>query len=333
MKSTIGAALIVVTAVCLAPTRAEILEEIVAYVDSDVITKSEFDAEEQLLISEAYRQLAGEELDRILEERREGLLLSMIDRKILLHRAMRLYDMERMVEVYYEMFRRQQNIESEEEFEAVMARQGMTVADVKEQLVEMFAPDDVIRIEVGGRISVGDEQVQEYYEANPDRFTIEGEVTLREIVLLADTKDKKQQRRPEMEKILERLESEEFAEVARETSEAGTAAEGGLLGPLKKGDLAWQLEAMAFQQPVGEFGVLETSYGYHLLKVESRSEDGLKPLDEVREQVRTYLENELYLTKLNEFMDKARAESEWCVKDKYMNRLPPKSPRRPCSSL
>jgi len=197
----------------------------------------------------------------------------------------------------------------------------------------MFAPDDVLRIEVGQRVAVGDPEVDAYYEANPERFTVEGDVTLREIVLLADTDAKKEQRRPEMQKIMERLADEDYAEVAKEVSEAGTAAEGGLLGPLKKGELAWQLEEIAFKQPIGEFAVLETSYGFHLLKVESRTEDRLKPPDEIRDTVRSHLENELYLTKLNEFMDKARAESEWCVRDKYMHRLPKDAPRRPCPDL
>jgi hypothetical protein len=312
------------------PARAEILEEIVAYVDSDIITKTDFEQEEQMLVSEAYRQLAGTELDRVLNERREGLLQSLIDRKILIHRAMRIYDVERMGEVYYESFRRQQQINSDAEFEAWVAAQGMTIADLKTQLVEMFAPDDVIRIEVGQRVAVGDPEVDAYYEANPDRFMIDGDVTVREIVLLADTDAKKEQRRPEMQKIMERLADEEFAEVAKEASEAGTAAEGGLLGPLKRGELAWQLEEIAFKQPIGEFAMLETSYGFHLLKVEARNEDGLKPLEEIREATRSYLENELYLSKLNEFMDKAREESEWCVKDKYMHRLPTDAPRRPC---
>jgi len=329
----------VATAACLlaacllAPARAEVLEEVVAHIGGDIITKTEFEEEEQTLISEAYRQLAGEELDRVLAERRESLLMTLIDRKILLHRAMRLYDVSRMSEVYYESFRRQQNIDSDEEFLAALAEQGMTVEELKEQLVEMFAPEDVIRIEVGGRVSVGDRAVEAFYESDTERFLVPGDVTIREIVLLADSEAKKEERRPELQAVLGRLADEEFEALARELSEAGTAAEGGLLGPLGKGDLAWRLEELAFKQPVGEFGMVETDYGFHIIKVVERSEDRFKPLEEVREDVRTYLENKTYMSKLNEFMEKARTESEWCVKDKYMNRLPTQAPRRPCASL
>jgi parvulin-like peptidyl-prolyl isomerase len=333
MKSTIGTVLAMLVSACLLPVQAEILEEIVAYVDSDIITKSEFENEEQMLLAEAYREFTGEELDLVLQERREGLLQSMIDRKVLLHRAERLYDVERMADVYYDGFRGQQGFDDDAEFEAWLDGQGLNIEEFKDRLVEMFAPDDVIRIEVGRGTTVGDKEVDAYYEAHPEAFKVPGQVTIREIVLLAETDADKDKRRPELATILERLATEDFATVAGEVSEAGTAAEGGLLGPLTRGDLSWQLATLAFEQQVGEFGFLETTYGFHLLKVESRTEDSVKPLEEIREQLRGYLENEKYVTKLNEFMEKARSEAEWCVKDKYMHRLPPQAPRQPCSSL
>ena len=331
MRVAAAAALSILTMVAT-PVRAEVIEEIVAYVDSDIITKTELDAEEQILVSETYRQFAGQELDRALKERREGLLQILIDRKILLHRAMRQYDVSRMGEVYLEGFRSQQDL-TDEEFQQVLVNDNITEEELTEKLIEALAPADVKRIEVGGRVSVGDKEVETYYAAHPDRFTVSGEVTVREIVLLADTAAKKDRRRDEVAALVERLSTEEFADVARDASEAGTAGEGGLLGPLKRGDLSEQLETTAFSQSIDEVAILETHYGFHLLKVESRTEDRLETLDDVRERLRTHLENEKYVAKLNEFMERARAESKWCVRDKYMDRLPPLAPRRPCEQL
>jgi len=316
----------------MTPVQAEVLEEIVAYVDSDIITKTELDAEEQALVAETYRQYAGQELDRVLQERREGLLQILIDQKILLHRAVRQYDVARMGDVYLEGFRRQQEL-TDEEFQQILDNDNITEEELKEKLIEALAPADVKRIEVGGRVSVGDKEVEAYYAAHPDRFTTSGEVTLREIVLLADTDAKKETRRDEFSTVMERLSTEEFEAVARDVSEAGTAEEGGLLGPLKRGDLSEQLEVTAFSQPLDEVAILETPYGFHLLKIESRTEDQLATLDDVMEDVRTHLENETYVAKLNEFMERARAESKWCVRNNYMDRLPPLSPRRPCEQL
>ena len=64
----------------------------VAFVNGDVITKSEFEAEEQAMTAEVYRRYAGDELDAQVEQLEKGLLLQMIDRKILVSHAQMIYD-------------------------------------------------------------------------------------------------------------------------------------------------------------------------------------------------------------------------------------------------
>ena len=71
----------IVFASLLAPavSRAEVIEEIVAWVNGEIITKSDLEREEQMMISEAYKRFTGEELDRYVDEVRRGLLQRMID--------------------------------------------------------------------------------------------------------------------------------------------------------------------------------------------------------------------------------------------------------------
>jgi len=324
-----------VLAVLLAaqPASAERIDEIVAWVNGDIITKSDLDDEEQGRIAEAYRALTGEELDRQVEEIREGLLLDLIDRKILLHRAEMLYDLERMRDVFYEGFRQNQGIESDEEFERELARQGMTVAGIRQKLLEIFAPDEVIRFEVGGRIAIGDREVDAYYEEHPDEFAVEGSVTFREIVLLADTKAKQKERRSEIDAIREEaLSTDDFGELATRVSEAGTKEIGGLLGPVGRTDLTQKIADAAFSAPIGEIPeVITMPYGFHLIRVEERVDDDVLPLEEAREQLRMMLEDRKYFADLKEFMESAREDAEWCVKINYRDRLSVPSPT--CPSL
>ena len=302
--------------------RAEIIEEVVAWVNGDVITKSDLEDEEQALVSEAYRRHTGAELDKQVEEIRENLLMQLIDRKILYHQAQRRYVMDQMKIAFYEQFKAQQKVEDDEEFERLLAREGMTVEDLKERLAEMFAPDEVIRYEVSSRIAVGDSEIEAYYNEHQEDLVIPGEVTLREIVFLADGEAAKEAQRAECEAALQRVATEDFGEVAKEVSEAGTRSTGGLLGPLKKGDLSGALKEVAFNLPVGEVSeILDMPYGLHILKIESRKEDGVPPLDEIRDRLRKALENRMYFEELGKFMEKARKEAEWCVKLNYRDRL------------
>ena len=198
----------------------------------------------------------------------------------------------------------------------------MTVDDLKERLAEMFAPDEVIRYEVSSRIAVGDREIEAYYNEHQEDLVIPGEVTLREIVFLADGKAAKEAKRAACEAALQRVATEDFGDVAKEVSEAGTRSTGGLLGPLKQGDLSDALEDVAFNLPVGEVSeILDMPYGLHILKIESRKEDGVPAFDEIRDRIRKALEQRMYFEELETFMVKARKEAEWCVKQNYRDRL------------
>jgi parvulin-like peptidyl-prolyl isomerase len=211
----------------------------------------------------------------------------------------------------------------------------MTIEELRRRLIDNFAPDEVIRYEVASRIAVGDKEVEAYYEEHPDSFAVAGEVTLREIVLLAKSEARRLERRSEAEEIRRRaVAGEDFAELARQFSESGTQENGGLLGPLKRGELTEQLETLAFSLPVGEVSeVVETANGLHIIKVDSRTDDGIAPLEEVREKLRGYLEELKTVDELELFMKKARSEAEWCVKPKYADKLPPGSDVQLCAEL
>lgn len=306
----------------------EIIEEIVAWVNGDIITRSELEREEQILLAEVYRRFTGAELDEQARKAKAELLDRMIDQKILLQKASRLYDMSKMGDGLLESFKEQQKITTDEDLSRLLKQEGMTVEGLKRRLVDMYAPEQVIRFEVVGRISVSDKEVEAYYADHPEAAEIPAEATLREIILLADSEPKKEERRAEAGKVRERAAAPgaDFAEVAKEVSEAGTRDGGGLLGKVGKGDLSPQLEQVAFTLPVGEVSpVLETPYGFHLLKVDARTDATRKPLEEIKEQLRTKIENQKYDESLQAFLKKARAESEIRVKEQYQGRLAPGS--------
>jgi parvulin-like peptidyl-prolyl isomerase len=96
-----------------------------------------------------------------------------------------------------------------------------------------------------------------------------------------------------------------------------------LLGPLGEGDLSPQLEEIAFSLPIGEVSeLMETPYGFHLMKIESRSSTEPQPLEEIRDDLREHLEQLRFIAELNEFMIDARAQAEWCIKEGFRDKLP-----------
>ncbi len=306
-------------------TRAEVIEEIVAWVEGSVITLSEFREEEQLMAQDLYRNFTGEELDRELTAARSILLMNLIDGKILLNKASRMFDLDRAGESYVRMLREQQGIATEDELVRLLSREGMTLEEFQDQLVERFAPQEVIRTEVGNRVAVGDKEVEAYYDANLAEFDRPGSVLLREIVILTATPGAGEEKRAEAEQVRARLlePAADFAAIAKEVSDAGTAAEGGLLGPLQQGELSETLEQVAFSLPPGEVSeILEMPYGFHIVRVEERTDPSRATLDEVREDLRRRLEDEKYAAAVSDYLRRAREEVDWQVNPKYKDRIP-----------
>lgn len=305
------------------PARAEVLEEIVAKINDEVITKTDLENEEQAMTAEIYRSFSGPEVDRRLAEGKGMLLRRMIDRRLLMQRAERMFtELDKMSDSLVDAFMEQQKIRDKGELQRLLAQEGMTLAEFKRRLLENYAPEEVLRYEVGGRVAVGDKEVDAYYFSNPREFVVPAEATVREIVLLTEGADP-EARRTQAEAIRARAAAgEDFAALAKEVSQAGTKDSGGLLGTIHTGDIAPELEAIAFSIPVGSVSeVIAMPHGFHLLKVDSRTDEFVRPVEEVREKIRNQIADERYGKDLQAFLDKSWNEATIWVNPKYAARL------------
>lgn len=305
--------------------RAEVVDEIVAKVNDDIVTKSDLDTEEQGLLQELYRRFSGAELDGKVAEAKKELLRRLIDRRVLIQRAAHIFDMTKMQDFYLESFKDQQNIKSDKELEKLLTEQGMTMADLRTRLVEEFSPQQVVRAEVAERIAVSEKDKRAYYEAHSAEFDIPAQATVREIVLKA-SESEREAKRGAAEAVRARVAAPgaDFAAVAAEVSDAGTKKAGGLLGTVKKGDLSEALENAAFTVPVGEISpVIEAGYGFHILKVDARIDEALKPFDDVKTEIENKIQNDRFAAEYKNYMKKAWTEATIWIAPQYQSRLSP----------
>ena len=146
------------------------------------------------------------------------------------------------------------------------------------------------RGDVIDKISVTEDEAQAYYEAHKQEFTTPSEITLREILIEVPTTDRgvnvaqDDAAKAEAEDIRKRLlAGEPFPRLAAEVSDAPSKANGGLIGPIKRDELAPPLQKMLDAMKVGDLtDVLRTPRGYQILKLESRTETKVRTFDEAR---------------------------------------------------
>ncbi|HHO47744.1 MAG TPA: hypothetical protein ENN06_04725 [Desulfobacteraceae bacterium] len=141
-----------------------------------------------------------------------------------------------------------------------------------------------------GQLTVDDEAVRAYYEENIDTYSVPERRRARHILLRVSEVDDagvRTARKKKAEEILELArEGDDFAELARQYSEDPSAANGGDLGFFSRGAMVEPFDDAVFRMQPGDISeVVETVFGFHIIKLEEVSRAGVRSLDEVRDEI------------------------------------------------
>jgi parvulin-like peptidyl-prolyl isomerase len=307
---------------CTLPARAAILEEIVAKVNNRIITKSEFEERSQFILRQIYRDHSGADLDKQLKDAQESMLANMITELILIERAQTMLDLDKVRKNLVDDFRKQQKIDSDEDLEKMLKEQGMTRKDLEEQLVRLAVPQEVINYEVKRKISVSEPEIKAYYDLHAKEYETPPTVTLREIVLFYEpvTRDEAGGRAEGV--IREFKGGADFADLVQRYSEAGTKEAGGLMEPMKTGDLQPEIAKSAFALGVGEISdPIDTGRSFHIIRVEEKTPRVVKTVEQVHDAIYDAIREEKYRPRYDAYLKKVWRESHVEVMPKYESLL------------
>ena len=182
-----------------------------------------------------------------------------------------------------------------EEFEAKVKQYGQSLDEVKEQIRKGLPYKMLIEKEAGDKVKVTEEDAQKFYDENSKRYEIPEQVSARHILIRpdmtdpnADPNEAKAKARAKTEDLLKQINGgADFAELAKANSaDPGSAIKGGDLGFFSKGRMVPPFEKAAFELKAGEVSdVVETSYGFHIIKATGRKEAGVTLFDQVKEDI------------------------------------------------
>jgi parvulin-like peptidyl-prolyl isomerase len=185
--------------------------------------------------------------------------------------------------------------------------------EIKEQLQylsDTFLEQEYMIRAIGKEAVVTDEEVKRFYDANEKGFLAPEQVRARHILIRVPSDASGEERKKAREKIDgvggRIKKGEDFARLAAELSEdTNSQMNGGDLGYFTKGQMAKPFEEAAFSLKPGEVsGVVETQFGYHLIKVEDHQEARMVTFDAVKEQIRGRLRGEANRLKGEELIRK-----------------------------
>jgi peptidyl-prolyl cis-trans isomerase SurA len=258
--------------------RGEIIERVIARVNGDVVTLSEFEARQLAAVQQA--RIAPSEVERYLRENNARLLQEAIDDMLILQRGEELgirLRPEYIAEVI-EGIKKENNIADDAELQRQLRREGMSVDEMKRNIERSIIRRQVLSRELEAKAQVGEAELLAEYEKNKAEYARRAGVRLQEIVV-ADA--------GLAASLAARARAgEDFAGLAREHSTSATRAGGGDLGRLHRGEMNAELEKVAFSLPEG--GVSDPipfEGGYRIVRASERSEEQVAPFEEVKAQI------------------------------------------------
>jgi parvulin-like peptidyl-prolyl isomerase len=251
------------------------------------------------------RSIAGQEFESLSVSSLSRLFDDFIDEKILLQAAR---DQEISL-----------TVEEQKEYLAKLTRESWS--NGKESLLDEIEYDALLEKLVIEKylsrqveeINVTDEEIAEYYELHKRDFLRPERVRVSQILLKTEGK---------AVEVLERVKNasgEDFRKIAREESEGVEASKGGEIGLFEMGQLPFEMEKVVFSLKAGEISpVVESSYGYHIFRLDEKLEPELVPEDSAFSEIMIKIFNQRIQRFLQDHMESIKSQLDW---NSYPNNL------------
>ena len=182
--------------------------------------------------------------------------------------------------------------------EAALAAQNSSMEELTTNIKSDMETRKFLESKTEAIADATEAEAKEFYDSNPDNFLKQESATASHILIQFgedETDESKAEKKAELEKIRGEIigETTTFEEAAAAHSDCPSSARGGSLGTFGKGQMVPEFEVAAFTQEIGEVGdVIETQFGYHIVKVSNRTEEGTVTFDEAKDQIIGYLTNQ-----------------------------------------
>jgi hypothetical protein len=311
--------------------------QVIARIDSQIVLACEVLWRVNQML-EAHQARVPEE-QRVPADRLQGVreqliqreLGSLLDRKLLygeFRRSVPPENLPRIEESLREPFEERElpelmkelKVENQQDLERELARLGSSLADVRRTFNEKVVASEWIRSKVKINEEVSPDEMLEYYRAHLSDYEYPTQVRWEEIMVNRSRYNNSQQAYAEMARIGNevwqrgkeaQVQGAAFAELAKTKSDGFTAKDGGLHDWTTQGALkAGLIDKTLFSLAVGQMSpILETSEGFHIVRVLERKDAGRRPFTEVQADIRDSLKEERFQAGVQEYLNTLRRDA------------------------
>ena len=295
----LGAGLVVLSV----SSRAEIIERVVAKVNGDIVTQSEFEARQLAAVQAA--RIAPDQVETYLRQNNARILQEAVDDLLITQRAADLGIKLRpeYVQDVIEGIKKENNIPDDAELKRQLRREGMSLDDLKRNIERSVLRRQVLSRELEQKTTVTEAEARAEYEKNKEQYGKSASVHLQEIVV-ADA--------VQAQDVVRRARGgEDFSSLARALSTAGSRGAGGDLGQVAPGDMNPELARIVGALPAG--GVSEPialENGFRIVRVVAKEEATVTPFEDLRDELVKRLSQQRMASVYEEYVEGLRKASE-----------------------
>ena len=288
------------------------LPDVLAKVNGESIGKADFERALRDLEGRAGEPVPAGQRDRVYR----GVLDQIIAYRLLLQesRTRKLVVADAELDSRVENIRKQ--FPSEEAFTQTLEQRNITLDALRADAKESMQIDKMLDAELASSIAVSAAQVTDFYEKNPTEFQQRERVRASHILIRfpenADTAAKEQARIRAAEVLAEVKTGKDFSGLAKQHSQdTGSAQNGGDLGFFERGQMVGPFDEVAFSLPAAQISdLVETTFGYHIIKIAERQAERTVSLDEVRPQIEQFLEGQNRQNQTQAFVEVLKANGK-----------------------
>jgi parvulin-like peptidyl-prolyl isomerase len=295
-----------------------IVEEIIAKVNGDIVTRSEYERvlHDGLGEIERNKEMPEDQKAQRKADQERNALRDLVDQRLLIQRGKDLsVSVEAQVLRQRDQLMKDFKLDTIEDFDRfVIEKTGMAVEDFLDQMRNNYLTQHVIGQEVSSRIVIPRADVEKYYEEHKAEFINKESVQLREIFFTKEGKtgEALEEAKTNAETILARVKrGEPFDVLAKRHSENKITAEvGGDIGRYERGQLTKEIEDTVFDQRRGFItDLIDLPTGWLIIKLDEKFAEGQASLDDVQDEIRGRLSQPKWPPAIREYLSELREEA------------------------
>jgi peptidyl-prolyl cis-trans isomerase C len=288
-----------------------VLPDVVARVNGEELKKTDFERMLHTLEQRAGQKIPAERRDEIVRGALDQLVVYTLLSQESRNRGIKVADTE--IDQKIEQLRKQ--FPNQEAFAKALTDRGLTMDRLKHDAQVDISVNKLMDAELANEPAPSEQDAKTFYDKNPERFKEQEKVRASHILIKVDQKAPeaaKQKARAEIDEVLKQAKAGgDFAKLAQEHSQDGSAAQGGDLDYFTRDRMVPEFAKVAFELKPGQISdVVQTQFGYHIIKVVDHQAARTVPYEQVDAQIKQFLGNQKKQQHTEAFIDGLKKKSK-----------------------